>query len=160
MKLTRAIYVAILALSSASAVAAPQNPIPEVQVPNLMRERANLHNHAINLMQMAMARSSERQDSALIIGFRTSEALAPLEPLLSEAAIYHKMECDSDRVELLSRLPLQLKFAKTQLDVGIAGVTKDLTFVTNKAMLLEGQAIRDGLQLLRATLELYSYDER
>jgi hypothetical protein len=70
------------------------------------------------------------------------------------------MECDSDRVELLSRLPLQLKFAKTQLDVGIEGVNKDLTFVTNQAMLSEARAIRDGLQMLRATLELYNYDER
>jgi hypothetical protein len=160
MKLTRAIYVAILALSSASAVAAPQNPIPEAQVINLGRDKADLHNHAINLMQMAMAGSSEQQDRALIIGLLTSEALAALEPLLSEAAIYHKMECDSDRVELLSRLPLQLKFAKTQLDVGIEGVNKDLTFVTNQAMLSEARAIRDGLQMLRATLELYSYDER
>jgi hypothetical protein len=57
-------------------------------------------------------------------------------------------------------LPLQLKFAKTQLDVGIEGVDKDLTFVTNQAMLSEARAIRDGLQMLRATLELYSYDER
>ena len=158
MRLTRAIYVVILALSSASALAAPQNPIPEAQVPNLMREKADLHNHAVNLMQMAG--SSQQHDSASIIGFLTSEALAALEPLLSEAAIYHKMECDSDRVELLSRLPLQLKFAKTQLDLGIEGVNKDLTSVTNKAMLSEARAIRDGLQLLRATLELYSYDER
>jgi hypothetical protein len=160
MKLTRAIYVAIFALLSASALAAPQNPIPEAQVPNLMREKADLHNHAISLMQMAMAGSSQQQDSALIVSLVTSEALAALEPLLSEAAIYHKMECDSDRLEVLSRLPLQLKFAKTQLDVGVERVNKSLTFVTNEAMVLEGRAIRDGLQLLRATLELYSYDER
>jgi hypothetical protein len=160
MKLTRAIYVAILALLSASALAAPQNPIPEAQVPNLMREKADLHDHAINLMQMAMAGSSQQQDSGLIISLVTSEALAALEPLLSEADIYHKMECDSDKVELLSRLPLQLKFAKTQLDVGIERVNKGLTFVTNEAMVLEGRAIRERLQLLRATLELYSYDER
>jgi hypothetical protein len=159
MKLTRAIYVMILALSSASAVAAPQNPIPEAQVINLARNKADLHNHAANLMQMSMAGSSQQQDSALIIGWLTSEALAALEPLLSEAAIYQKMECDSDRVELSSRLPLQLKFAKAQLDVSIEGINKDLTFVTDQAMLLKARGIRDGLQTLRATLELYSYDQ-
>jgi hypothetical protein len=160
MRLTRAIYLVILALSSASAVAAPQNPIPEAQVINLGRNKADLHNHAINLMHMAMAGSSHQPDSASIIGLLTSEALAALEPLLSEAAIYHKMECDSDRVELLSRLPLQLQFAKTQLDVGIEGVNKHLTSVPDQAMLLEARAIRDGLQMLRAKLDLYSYDER
>jgi hypothetical protein len=160
MKLTRAVYVAVLALSSASAVAAPQNPIPEAQVINLERNKADLHSHAINLMQMAMAGSSQQQDSALTLGLLANEALAALEPLLSEAAIYHKMECDSGRVELLSRLPVQLQFAKTQLDVGIEGVNKNLTFVTNQAMLSEARAIRDGLQMLRAKLDLYSYDER
>jgi hypothetical protein len=158
MKLTRAIYVVILALSSASAVA--QNPIPEAQVINLGRNKADLHNHSANLVQMARAGSGQQQDSALVIGLLTSEALAALEPLLSEAAIYNKMECDSDRVELSSRLPLQLKFAKTQLDVSIEGINKDLTLVTNQAMVSEARAIRDGLQMLRATLELYSYDQR
>lgn len=100
-----------------ASAAAPRNPIPEAQAHKLMHAMADLHKgHLHNLLQMAKAVSGEEKSIALDISNVANDALAAVDPLLSQAIIYQRMQCESDRAELLVWLPDSMSHAREELN--------------------------------------------
>ena len=151
--------------SAASAAAAPKNPIPAEQAGVLYVALNDLMQGPMtNLGQMWSSLVGGKPLTAELtaasgIDQLSHRAVEPLSYLLQEAVIYQGMKCDSDRTVVLAFMPQNLNYAKGQLDRAIEGTNGQLVFITNHVLLLEAQAVRDGLQKLRSALEPYSYDQ-
>jgi hypothetical protein len=152
--------------SAASPAAAPKNPIPAEQAAVLYIAFNDLMQGPMNnIGQMWRALVGGKPLTAELTAASSIDeishrAVEPLGYLLQDAFIYQGMKCDSDRAVVLAWMPPNLNYTKGQLDRAIEGINGQLVYITNHALLLEAQAVRDGLQKLRSALEPYSYDPR